>query len=575
MIKRITNLFIAFCLFGCYDSELYEFEKHDLEASSEGEIINLISQTKKSVQFHTDSAQYFMEKAMDMVKDIPNNELKAQVYSLEGFICLNIGKYEVALEYLNLAESLLSIEQRNLEKGLVNFRKGVLFLLTDEIGKAIYHANIALDIFEEFKDINGLAKTYNLIGGIYENQHNYSKGIHYQEKRLALYKERNNESGLASVYSNLSILYFKCDSILKSEYYVHEAIKINTALNNQLWLATNYLLNHKLLTKKGQFKEARIFLDKSNSIFLQMNDVAGSLETQIAEALFELEIKNNSKARSQLTGLLINNNAIVKQQKLEILEALVGLYASENKTDSALYYQSQLIDISELLNQQLLNSSLDLMLSQREFEHQKTIVNIEQEKLVQSNRIKSLLLVASVATIFSLVLLFLYSRKIWKDRLKERNQRRKLLREALERNKKELTLTSMHNLRVQRNNSKILDRIKKVQHSTGIESQRELDRIALELKRSLKDNSLRKFEVKFKNLHQAFVNYLKKHYPKLTRSEINVCIFLRMNMSSKEISTVLNRSVAGVDVDRSRIRKKVGLTDRKANLQEFFENLEV
>jgi DNA-binding CsgD family transcriptional regulator len=45
-----------------------------------------------------------------------------------------------------------------------------------------------------------------------------------------------------------------------------------------------------------------------------------------------------------------------------------------------------------------------------------------------------------------------------------------------------------------------------------------------------------------------------------------------MNISSKEIATLLNISVRGVEVSRYRLRKKLGL-DRDTNLGAFILNI--
>jgi len=80
------------------------------------------------------------------------------------------------------------------------------------------------------------------------------------------------------------------------------------------------------------------------------------------------------------------------------------------------------------------------------------------------------------------------------------------------------------------------------------------------------------FNTHVEQVHEALFEKLKKHYPDLTPRELSLCAYLRMNISSKEIATLMNISTRGVEISRYRIRKKLGI-DRNANLTEFMMKL--
>lgn len=67
------------------------------------------------------------------------------------------------------------------------------------------------------------------------------------------------------------------------------------------------------------------------------------------------------------------------------------------------------------------------------------------------------------------------------------------------------------------------------------------------------------FAKHFDKVHSDFVISLKKIYPTLTANEVKLCIYLRMNLSSKEIAQLMNISVRGVEISRYRLRKKIGI----------------
>ena len=67
------------------------------------------------------------------------------------------------------------------------------------------------------------------------------------------------------------------------------------------------------------------------------------------------------------------------------------------------------------------------------------------------------------------------------------------------------------------------------------------------------------FQENFDRIHGNFFQILKSRYPSLTSSDLRFCSYLCMNLSSKEIASMMNISLKGVEAARYRIRKKIGL----------------
>lgn len=81
------------------------------------------------------------------------------------------------------------------------------------------------------------------------------------------------------------------------------------------------------------------------------------------------------------------------------------------------------------------------------------------------------------------------------------------------------------------------------------------------------------FDVNFEKVHHHFFEKLKELHPNLSRKELRLCAFIKMDLSNKEISPLLNISVRGVETLRYRLRKKLDL-EHQDNLQEFLTDLE-
>lgn len=80
------------------------------------------------------------------------------------------------------------------------------------------------------------------------------------------------------------------------------------------------------------------------------------------------------------------------------------------------------------------------------------------------------------------------------------------------------------------------------------------------------------FDVNFEKVHHNFFEELKKLNPTLTKRELRLCAFVKMNLTNKEISPLLNISLRGVENARYRIRKKLEVA-HEDNFVAFLENV--
>lgn len=80
-----------------------------------------------------------------------------------------------------------------------------------------------------------------------------------------------------------------------------------------------------------------------------------------------------------------------------------------------------------------------------------------------------------------------------------------------------------------------------------------------------------KFETHFNVIYNDFIKRIKTGYPDLTRKDLRLCSYMRMNLSGNEIAQLSNITVRGVEKSRSRLRKKLNLTS-EADLNDFIIN---
>lgn len=97
----------------------------------------------------------------------------------------------------------------------------------------------------------------------------------------------------------------------------------------------------------------------------------------------------------------------------------------------------------------------------------------------------------------------------------------------------------------------------------------------LKMERSIReniesDNNWKKFEENFDMVYENYLKRLGESYGDLNMTDKKICAYIKMNLSSKDMSPLLNMSVRSIETNRYRIRKKLGL-NREQNLTEFLQ----
>jgi len=94
--------------------------------------------------------------------------------------------------------------------------------------------------------------------------------------------------------------------------------------------------------------------------------------------------------------------------------------------------------------------------------------------------------------------------------------------------------------------------------------------------RELKPNNLKRtnvaFEKQFVEMDPVFYRELNERFDSLTPNERKLCAFLKLNLTTKEISEITQQSTRAIEVARYRLRKKMNL-DRKENLVSYISKI--
>lgn len=135
----------------------------------------------------------------------------------------------------------------------------------------------------------------------------------------------------------------------------------------------------------------------------------------------------------------------------------------------------------------------------------------------------------------------------------------------------ELASVTMH--LVQKNTilSNIQGALSKLQTkmNTSPELEKEMSRIIKMMEHDARvDDDWEHFSQNFDQVHSDFLKRLSEKYAHLSPNDYRLCAYLRMNLSSKEIASLMNISLRGVEASRYRLRRRLNL-DTEINLTEY------
>jgi len=201
-----------------------------------------------------------------------------------------------------------------------------------------------------------------------------------------------------------------------------------------------------------------------------------------------------------------------------------------------------------------------------------------------------------LSIIFIWFWIFIFLKRVEKTRLKEIAIQKKNFKEKEEQLKTE-TLEAEREIIRLRNEKLRADMIHKDKELANsamnlVQKNKELNKIKAELKKiqselkedlvksrigmiirkidkeTSNDESWSVFETNFEQVHEDFLKRIKALHPDVTPKELKLSAYLRMNISSKEIATLMNITTRGVEISRYRLRRKFNL-DRSQNLIDY------
>jgi hypothetical protein len=147
---------------------------------------------------------------------------------------------------------------------------------------------------------------------------------------------------------------------------------------------------------------------------------------------------------------------------------------------------------------------------------------------------------------------------------------RQKLQDDLDFKNKEITINVMNLIRKNEIIIDISNHLLEIEKEAEQEKTKDsLLRIAGDLQKSIDVEIWDEFELRFKQVHGDFYERLTQRFPDLSPSELKLCAFLRLNLTTKEICKLTGQQTTSLEIARHRLRKKLGISNTQTNLISF------
>lgn len=427
----------------------------------------------------------------------------------------------------------------------------------------------ALRIFEKLEDWKGIGSVYNRIGNNYFYQENREKAAEFYTKSLEIARENNDLPGISRGLNNMAIVFDAKKNYDDVKAYIKESIEINKTLGQKLWVGINYSNLASVYRSEGVFDTSYYYMVKAKEIFKELNSISNLANTNYGFSLYYSETGNLDSALyyAELAESIARENDL-KKLIYSAVSQQRNIFHQKGDFEKAFEYsiiELQLKDSLDISNTMDRISQLELL-----YEFDKR----EQEIKINQQRREFTLIIAGTSLVFLLLILVIIV--VSRSRMKAKNEQieRKRLNMELEIRNRELAANVMTLIRKNEILSKMGDKLMDIQSSAAREETKyAIRKIAADLQKTTDTEIWEEFEVRFNQVHGEFYEKLHEKFPDLTPNEHRLCAFLRLNMTSKEISELTGQRIDTLEIARWRLRKKLGITNTKTNLVNFLAEL--
>ena len=486
-------------------------------------------------------AEKTYKKAIRQFDSLVNKEEVGQVYNLLGMTQRIMGKLEAAaeshLKSVTLAEELGATGAKLAGP---YFNIGSLFGQLKNYEKAITYFEKAGEISEEINYKAGIYRVKSSLATIYRLQGDFEKAIPEFELAAAYFRKVNDYKSLGSTLNNLAGLYKKIGNNTKARQYYFEALEITKTKGQPQLIGLLHRNIGEIDLNEGNYRNALKYFKISKEYSEQTGNNDRLLDDYEYIGKAQAGLGNYKDAYENRLVFYKMYDSLYQVKKVAAIEELETKYQTEKK-EAALALQEEEI---KTLNVEAKNDKLT-----------KTLYGIGMFSFI---------------TIAGL-LYFGFKQRIKKNKI-AREKQDEIYKQEIAFKKKELTSQTLHLVQKSTFLQELKENLEKIKQSPEL-FKVEFRRLVLLLKKqTAEDKDWEVFKSYFSEVHNNFDQKIQSIAQDISEKEIRLASFLRMNLTTKEIASMINVLPDSVLKSKYRLKKKLGL-EKEQDLNDYLNTL--
>lgn len=515
------------------DSSLKDIDRQEKDFVSDSlEIVNLLEDAETLKNKNLEEALEAFQNAYLLSQKSGSNRLMAESLNRLGATAMNAGMLNLSVDYFLRLKKLGQSENNLSFIGNAEYNIGSIQVILEEYENAKISLKSSVTTLTKYYESVGRVLPHRILINLNNNLGICEMGLGNNSDAINLFSEaikiaeRNSSIEYLEYYLallNLADLYVELDSVGAAE---GQLLKVETQrgdTNNKIIEINSLKINGKIFLKKGEFKKA---VDSFRNAFT---------------------LVENQKNYSGLKH--ITSDLSVAYEKLE-------------NFDSAFYFKNLSQEFEDEI--QLNNASKQIMRS-RLLEG----FNSQKNEIEASYRIKlrlTILLIIFVIILSAIIGYFLFKKSTSLNSFAGFNwvfpNRKSLNDELGDTEKLNRAGDGAFNGKKKSDQGSFLLNPSKERES--------LSSIFADLDNGKNKKIWKEFEIRLDKIDYQFYEKLISEYPELTMNERRLAAFLKLQFSTKEISLMTGQSIRSIEVARSRLRKKLSMTNLNESLYDFF-----
>jgi len=455
---------------------------------------------------------------------------------------------------------------------------GVAYQQTGEFEKALEAHREELDIYQELENVEMQAVSKQEMAYIYASMNDIPRANKIMLESAELFKDMELDIRYANCITDLCANYLDQnypDSVI---YFLPSVIEIYRRENFALGLAiATYNLGEAYLILEN-YTNAMALYNESELVCADIDFPRFLMEIELSKSLCYSKMGNHEKAWEFI------KKAEVLAQETANFEGLLNIYSykmdaayevgeyEESKAAAKEYIQLKDSLRSIARDEKVAAMQEEFEAEQREYE----IELLESQAQLDDQKQTGLVIIAILILISSTVVLNREVKRRKKARqlhlteIELREAKEAGLKEELEFKKRELASKALQIAQQNEVMESLREDVKNI--TVNAEADQSVNEVlnTLKIQRSIEGN-WEEFTRQFQEINPDFYRRLSEKAEGITKNDMRLAALLRMNLSSKEIASILNITMEGVKKARQRFRKKLAITSEQSLEKFVFE----